>query len=66
MALPLKVVRDDDQSACAAYGASAVLVRPDQYVVWTDNQDAVDAGTVLRRVSGHVARVAEAIEDNQS
>ncbi len=50
--VPLKVVQDTASAARDAYEARFVLVRPDQYVVWTGDGAADDAGKLLRRVTG--------------
>ena len=50
--VPLKVVRDDQQAGRAQYEARMVLVRPDQYVVWSGDAAPQDATAVLKRVSG--------------
>jgi len=52
MRVPLRQVRDSDGSARAAYEASLVLVRPDQYVVWTGDRAPSDVGALLARVTG--------------
>ncbi|WP_222048733.1 FAD-dependent monooxygenase [Modestobacter lapidis] len=50
--VPLTVVRDTAAGERAAYGARLVLVRPDQYVVWTGDVAPADPGHVLRTVTG--------------
>jgi 2-polyprenyl-6-methoxyphenol hydroxylase-like FAD-dependent oxidoreductase len=52
MRVPLRQVRDSDGSARAAYEARLVLVRPDQYVVWTGDRAPSDVGALLARVTG--------------
>ena len=48
---PLTVVEHHDPAACALYGASLVLIRPDQHVAWRG--DAWPTGeALLRRVTG--------------
>jgi 2-polyprenyl-6-methoxyphenol hydroxylase-like FAD-dependent oxidoreductase len=50
--LPLTVVRDTYADGREAYGARLILVRPDQYVAWTDDTPPVDPQAVLRAVTG--------------
>ena len=50
--VPLKVIRDTYEADRKAYGSRLILVRPDQYVVWTGDAAPPDAGRVLRRVAG--------------
>lgn len=49
--VPLTVAGELSQAAVAAYGARAVLVRPDAFVAWTGDRVA-DPGRVLARVVG--------------
>ncbi|MEI8144985.1 MAG: FAD-dependent monooxygenase [Alphaproteobacteria bacterium] len=55
LGIPLRVIRDDRTDARADYGASLILVRPDQYVAWTSISGAVEARAVLARAAGHGA-----------
>jgi len=50
--VPLKIVRDTNEGGREAYGARLMLVRPDQYVVWTGDGAPADARAVLARVVG--------------
>lgn len=50
--MPLKVVRDSAVGELARYGASLVLVRPDQHVAWSDNGPETDPQTIIKRVVG--------------
>jgi 2-polyprenyl-6-methoxyphenol hydroxylase-like FAD-dependent oxidoreductase len=52
--IPLKLVRDSRRAEREAYEAPLVLVRPDQYVVWTGDRAPDDVGAVMRRVAGRV------------
>jgi hypothetical protein len=50
--IPLKVIRDTYEGDLTRYEQQLILVRPDQYVVWSANEAPPDAATVLRRVTG--------------
>jgi 4-hydroxyisophthalate hydroxylase len=50
--IPLKVVRDDYAAGRQAYEARMMLVRPDQYVVWTGDRAPGDPRAVLGKVAG--------------
>jgi molybdopterin biosynthesis enzyme len=50
--IPLKVIRDTYAGGREDYAARLVLVRPDQYVVWTGDSAPSEADAVMRRVVG--------------
>jgi 4-hydroxyisophthalate hydroxylase len=50
--IPLKVIRDTCAGGREDYAAPLVLVRPDQYVVWTGGTAPADTDAVMRRVAG--------------
>jgi len=50
--VPLKIVRDRYEDDRLRYEARLVLVRPDQYVVWSGNEAPADAAMLLRQVTG--------------
>jgi hypothetical protein len=50
--IPLKLVRDDGSESRNFYQARLVLVRPDQFVAWTSNDDTADASAILQRAIG--------------
>lgn len=50
--VPFKVVRDTYDGGRDAYEARLVLVRPDQYVVWSGDRAPDDLGELMRRVTG--------------
>jgi 2-polyprenyl-6-methoxyphenol hydroxylase-like FAD-dependent oxidoreductase len=54
LGVPLRAVRDSLQAERTAYEARLVLVRPDQYVVWSSNTAPADAAGLLERVSGRL------------
>ena len=49
--IPLKIVRDSGAQARENYGASLILVRPDQHIAWTGGT-ASDAAAIMQRVTG--------------
>jgi 4-hydroxyisophthalate hydroxylase len=51
-ALPLKVIRDSLSSGREEYESRLVLVRPDQYVVWSADSAPADAHKLIARVTG--------------
>jgi 4-hydroxyisophthalate hydroxylase len=51
LGVPLTVVRDGAGQG-ADYGARLVLVRPDQFVVWTGDEAPADPEALLRTVTG--------------
>jgi hypothetical protein len=50
--VPFRVVRDTYAGGREAYEARLILVRPDQYVVWTGNEPPADARALLARTVG--------------
>jgi len=50
--LPLTVIEDTRREAREAYGASLILVRPDQFVAWSGDKAPADVAGLLRRVTG--------------
>jgi len=50
--VPLKVVRDSYAGERQAYETRMILVRPDQYVVWTGDVAPADASALLQKVTG--------------
>ena len=49
--VPLKIVRDSEAPARENYGASLILVRPDQHVAWASDT-ASDAVAIVQKVIG--------------
>ena len=52
LGIPFKTIRDSYADGRQAYAARLILVRPDQYVVWTGDAAPADAGTVMRKIVG--------------
>jgi 2-polyprenyl-6-methoxyphenol hydroxylase-like FAD-dependent oxidoreductase len=52
LGVPLKVVQDNYEGGREAYESRMVLVRPDQYVVWTGDGPPKDAAAILRKAAG--------------
>jgi 2-polyprenyl-6-methoxyphenol hydroxylase-like FAD-dependent oxidoreductase len=50
--VPLKVISDTYAQERQAYAARLVLVRPDQYVVWTGDAAPPDVHALFRKVTG--------------
>jgi hypothetical protein len=50
--VPLVVVRDDNDGAREAYGTRLILVRPDQYVVWTGQVGPGDPARLIGKAVG--------------
>jgi hypothetical protein len=53
--IPLTVIRDTYAGGREDYAARLVLVRPDQYVVWTGDAAPGDADDVMRKVVGRAS-----------
>jgi 2-polyprenyl-6-methoxyphenol hydroxylase-like FAD-dependent oxidoreductase len=50
--IPLKIIRDSCAGGREDYEARLVLVRPDQYVVWTADAPPPDPDNIMRKVTG--------------
>jgi len=50
--VPLKVLRDSYEADRTAYESRLVLVRPDQYAVWSGDDAPSDPAAVLKRLTG--------------
>ncbi|WP_368856628.1 FAD-dependent monooxygenase [Chelativorans sp. ZYF759] len=50
--LPLAIVEDDRDGTRARYGATFVLVRPDQFVAWAGNETPDDVDALMRTIAG--------------
>ncbi|MCH8230367.1 MAG: hypothetical protein IIA53_08575 [Chloroflexi bacterium] len=50
--MPFKVVRDTYEGGREKYDARLILVRPDQYVVWSGDSAPSDATGLLKKVTG--------------
>jgi 2-polyprenyl-6-methoxyphenol hydroxylase-like FAD-dependent oxidoreductase len=56
--VPLTIVRDTRSGGREVYEAGLVLVRPDQYVVWSGDLAPVGARAVLERAIGKTAHIS--------
>ena len=52
LGVPLKTVQDTWSGGREAYEARMILVRPDQYVVWTGDAAPADAEALMKKVAG--------------
>lgn len=52
MGVPLTVIRDTFEGERKAYESRLVLVRPDQFVAWSGNQQPGGVEEILRKVTG--------------
>jgi len=50
--VPLKTIRDSFLDGREAYESRLILVRPDQYVVWADDEPPENVGALIRIVTG--------------
>jgi 2-polyprenyl-6-methoxyphenol hydroxylase-like FAD-dependent oxidoreductase len=50
--MPLRVIADTRAGGREDYGTSMVLIRPDQFVAWTETSEGVDPEPVLQRAVG--------------
>jgi len=50
--VPLKVVRDSYADGRVKYETRMMLVRPDQFIVWTGDSALADAEQIMRKVAG--------------
>ncbi|NQU72814.1 MAG: FAD-dependent monooxygenase [Rhodospirillales bacterium] len=50
--IPLKIITDSQTGGREEYNAKLILVRPDQYVVWTGDEAPGDAAALMRKVVG--------------
>ena len=53
--VPLKVVRDSYADGRTKYETRMILVRPDQFIVWTGDSAPADAGQIMRKVAGRAS-----------
>ena len=45
-------MRDSYADGRAKYEARMILVRPDQFIVWTGDKAPADASAIMRKVAG--------------
>jgi hypothetical protein len=53
MGLPLKIIVDSPVDGRERYAAKLILVRPDQFVAWTSNDQSGEPAKVLARAAGY-------------
>jgi hypothetical protein len=58
LGVPLRVLTDTFDGPRAAYKRRHILIRPDQFIAWTDDEPPASATDVLRRVIGDRATPA--------
>jgi 2-polyprenyl-6-methoxyphenol hydroxylase-like FAD-dependent oxidoreductase len=51
--MPLKIMRDTQSDGREAYGASLILIRPDQFIAWCGDQPTNNVHTLMRKITGH-------------
>jgi hypothetical protein len=52
LGVPLKVVRDTCRGELKRYESRLILIRPDQYVVWSGDTQPDDVRALVRRTVG--------------
>jgi 2-polyprenyl-6-methoxyphenol hydroxylase-like FAD-dependent oxidoreductase len=50
--VPLNIVRDSFDQGRRAYEAKFILVRPDRYIAWADNESPDDPAAILAKAAG--------------
>ena len=50
----LKTVRDARHGELTRYESSLILIRPDQYVVWSGERPPNDVGALMGKVAGRL------------
>lgn len=51
--IPLTILTRPDADLAGTYGAQAILVRPDNFIVWAGRDDGDGAQAILDRATGH-------------
>jgi 2-polyprenyl-6-methoxyphenol hydroxylase-like FAD-dependent oxidoreductase len=52
LSLPLKIVADKRTEGREQYGAAFILIRPDQFIAWASNDEAIDPTAILAMAIG--------------
>jgi 4-hydroxyisophthalate hydroxylase len=55
LGIPLKIIRDSFVDGRERYEKRLILIRPDQYVVWTGDAAPVDPAAIVARVAGRAS-----------